>query len=39
MGLVGYTVKLEQWEEEDRQLAAAGNPNPYDAYPDDRSKN
>jgi hypothetical protein len=32
-------VKLEQWEEEDRQLAAAGIPNPYDAYPDDRSKN
>jgi hypothetical protein len=32
-------VKLEQWEEEDRQLAAAGILNPYDAYPDDRSKN
>jgi hypothetical protein len=32
MGPVGYTVKLEQWEEEDRQLAAAGIPNPYDAY-------
>jgi hypothetical protein len=32
-------VKLKQWEEEDRQLAAAGIPNPYDAYPDDRSKN
>jgi hypothetical protein len=28
----GYTVKLEQWEEENRQLAAAG-------IPDDRSKN
>jgi hypothetical protein len=39
MGPVGYTVKLEQWEEEDRQLAAAGIPNPYDAYPDDRSRN
>jgi hypothetical protein len=39
MGPTGYTVKLEQWEEEDRQLAAAGIPNPYDAYPDDRSKN
>jgi hypothetical protein len=26
-------------EEEDRQLAAVGIPNPYDAYPDDRSKN
>jgi hypothetical protein len=26
-------------EEEDRQLAAAGIPNPHDAYPDDRSKN
>jgi hypothetical protein len=39
MGLAGYTVILEQWEEEDRQLAAAGIPNPYDAYPDDRSKN
>jgi hypothetical protein len=39
MGSVGYSVKLEQWEEEDRQLAAAGIPNPYDAYPDDRSKN
>jgi hypothetical protein len=38
MGPAGYTVKLEQWEEEDRQLAAAGIPNPYDAYPDDRSK-
>jgi hypothetical protein len=35
----GYTVKLEQWEEEDTQLATAGIPNPYDAYPDDRSKN
>jgi hypothetical protein len=32
-------VKLEQWEEEERQLATAGIPNPYDAYPDDRSKN
>jgi DNA-directed RNA polymerase subunit N (RpoN/RPB10) len=39
MGPAGYTVKLEQWEEEDRQLATAGTPNPYDAYPDDRSKN
>jgi hypothetical protein len=39
MGPGGYTVKLEQWEEEDRQFAAAGIPNPYDAYPDDRSKN
>jgi hypothetical protein len=39
MGLAGYTVKLEQWEEEDKQLATAGIPNPYDAYPDDRSKN
>jgi hypothetical protein len=39
MGPAGYTVKLEQWEEEDRQLAAVGIPNPYDAYPDDRSKN
>jgi hypothetical protein len=39
VGPAGYTVKLEQWEEEDRQLAAAGIPNPYDAYPDDRSKN
>jgi hypothetical protein len=39
MGPAGYTVKLEQWEEEDRQLAAAGIPNPYDAYPDDHSKN
>jgi hypothetical protein len=26
-------------EEEDRQLAVAGIPNPYDAYLDDRSKN
>jgi hypothetical protein len=26
-------------EEEDRQLAAAGIPNPYDTYPDDRSNN
>jgi hypothetical protein len=32
-------VKLEQWEEEDRKLVAAGIPNPYDAYPDDHSKN
>jgi hypothetical protein len=39
MGPASYTVKLEQWEEEDRQLAAAGISNPYDAYPDDRSKN
>jgi hypothetical protein len=39
MGPAGYTVKLEQWEEEDRQLAAAGIPNTYDAYPEDRSKN
>jgi hypothetical protein len=39
MGPAGYTVKLEQWEEEDRQLAAAGIPNPYDAYPSDRSRN
>jgi hypothetical protein len=33
MGPTGYTVKQEQWEEEDRQLAAAGISNPYDAYP------
>jgi hypothetical protein len=39
MGPTVYTVKLEQWEEEDRQLPAAGIPNPYDAYPDDHSKN
>jgi hypothetical protein len=39
MGPAGYIVKLEQWEEEDIQLAAVGIPNPYDAYPDDRSKN
>jgi hypothetical protein len=39
MGPAHYTVKLEQWEEEDRQLAARSIPNPYDAYPDDRSKN
>jgi hypothetical protein len=39
MAPAGYTVKLEQVEEEDRQLAAAGIPNPSDAYPDDRSKN
>jgi hypothetical protein len=35
----GYTVKLEQLEEDDRQLATTGIPNPYEAYPDDRSKN
>jgi hypothetical protein len=28
MGPAGYTVKLEQWEEEDRKLAATGIPNP-----------
>jgi hypothetical protein len=39
MGPAGYTMKLEQWEKVDRQLATAGIPNPYDAYPDDRSKN
>jgi hypothetical protein len=39
MGPVGYTTKLEQWEEEYRQLAAASIPNPYDAYPGDRYKN
>jgi hypothetical protein len=39
MGPASYTAKLEQWEKVDRQLAAAGIPNPYDAYPDDRSKN
>jgi hypothetical protein len=39
MGPTGYTLKLEQWEEEERQLAAAGIPNPYDGYPDDRFKN
>jgi hypothetical protein len=39
MGPTGYTVKLEQWEEKDKQLATAGIPNPYDAYLDDRSKN
>jgi hypothetical protein len=38
MGLAGYTVKLEQRDEEDRQLAAASIPNPCDAYPDDHSK-
>jgi hypothetical protein len=39
MGPAGYIVKLEQWEEEDRQLATASIPNLYDAYPDNRSKN
>jgi hypothetical protein len=38
IGPAGYTVKLEQWEEKDKQLAVDGIPNPYDAYPDDRSK-
>jgi hypothetical protein len=32
-------MTLEQWDEVDKQLVAAGIPNPYDAYPDDRSKN
>jgi hypothetical protein len=32
-------MKQEQWEEEDRQLAAAGIPNPYDTYLDEPSKN
>jgi hypothetical protein len=36
MGPPGYTVKLEQLEVEDRQLATVGIPDPYDAYPDDR---
>jgi hypothetical protein len=35
MGPIGYTMKLEQWAEEDKQLDAAGIPNPCDAYPDD----
>jgi hypothetical protein len=35
----GYTMKLLEWEEEDKQLVAAVIPDPYDAYPDDRSKN
>jgi hypothetical protein len=39
MGPAGYIVKLEQWEEEDKQLVATSIPNTYDAYPDDRSKN
>jgi hypothetical protein len=39
MGPTVYTVKLEQCEEEDRQLVVAGFPNPHDAYLDDRSKN
>jgi hypothetical protein len=39
MGPACYTVKLEQREEEDRQLATTGIPNTYDAYLDDRSKN
>jgi hypothetical protein len=38
MDPAGYIVKLKQWEVEDRQLAAARIPNPYDTYPDDRSK-
>jgi hypothetical protein len=29
MGPDGYTVKLKQWEEEDRQLAAPGIPNVF----------
>jgi hypothetical protein len=32
-------MKLQQWEEQDRQLATSGILNPYDAYPNDRSKN
>jgi hypothetical protein len=39
MGPACYIVKLEQWEEEDRKLAAAGIPNPYAACHGDRSKN
>jgi hypothetical protein len=39
MDAASYTVKLEQWEKEDRQLAAGAIPNPYDTYPDDHSKN
>jgi hypothetical protein len=39
MGPTSYNVKLDQWEEEDGQLATAWIPNPYDAYPDDRYMN
>jgi hypothetical protein len=39
MDPASYTVKLEQCEEDDIQLASASIPNPYDAYPDNRSKN
>jgi hypothetical protein len=39
MGPAGYTVKLELWAEEGRQLAAAGIPKPYDSYPSDCSRN
>jgi hypothetical protein len=38
LGPGGYARKEEQWDQEDIRLAEAGIPNPWDEYPDERSR-
>jgi len=39
MGPCGYEGMQAQWDEEDRKLAALGIPNPYEEYPEGRTRN
>ncbi|TVU00972.1 hypothetical protein EJB05_53584, partial [Eragrostis curvula] len=39
MGPIGYDGKLAQWETEDSELSALGIENPWDGYPQGRSRN
>ena len=39
MGPCGYEGMQAQWDEEDAKLAALGIPNPYEEYPEGRTRN
>jgi len=39
LGPVGYEGKIARWEKEDSDLSAKGIPNPWDEFPEGRSRN
>jgi len=39
LGPVGYDGKIARWEKEDSDLSAKGIPNPWDEFPEGRSRN
>ena len=39
LGPVGYDGKIVWWEKEDRDLSSKGIPNPWEQFPEGRSRN